>query len=347
MSQETTKFYEPRRNFQKVSYVDYFDPEDEDNMIGLAEWVKGKKTVPCPFGKKEPEKFDFDITKADKIFDLLLQQGQIKLSQFHTISSTEELKRMKYCKWHNATSHDTYDCKIIRQQIQSAIEQGKLKFETPAKAEKPMKIDQRPFPSNTVEVSSKDTSRVKLLTSESAQNKGVVDPKVQATAADVKGKGLLLEEDLKPCGPVTSQMLINKFQRRQEKAREREEWDRCNEGHLRCLFFKYCWEEGIKLPTAENCSKCNRAYNNSSSSKRVYFNDRRPTAGDHREFSNQRVLVYDRLGGKASVYDRLGGKASIYDRLGGRVNERSNGRLEEMADSLVLDEDIMCRAPER
>jgi hypothetical protein len=46
-------------------------------MIWLAEWVKGKKIVFCPFGKKEPEKFDFDITKADKIFDLLLQQGQI------------------------------------------------------------------------------------------------------------------------------------------------------------------------------------------------------------------------------------------------------------------------------
>jgi hypothetical protein len=49
-----------------------------------------------PFGKKELERFGFDITKADKIFDLFLQQGQIKLSQFHTIPSTEELKRMKY-----------------------------------------------------------------------------------------------------------------------------------------------------------------------------------------------------------------------------------------------------------
>jgi hypothetical protein len=29
------------------------------------------------------------------------------------------------------------------------------------------------------------------------------------------------------------------------------------------------------------------------------------------------------------------------------VNEESNNRLEEMADSLVLDEDIMYRAPER
>jgi hypothetical protein len=48
-------------------------------------------------------------------------------------------------------------------------------------------------------VSSNETSRIKLLTSESAQNKGAVDPKVQATAVDAKGKGLLLEEeDLKP-----------------------------------------------------------------------------------------------------------------------------------------------------
>jgi hypothetical protein len=45
----------------------------EDNMIGLAEWVRGKKTVSSPFGKKEPERFGFDITKADRIFDLLLQ----------------------------------------------------------------------------------------------------------------------------------------------------------------------------------------------------------------------------------------------------------------------------------
>jgi hypothetical protein len=210
-----------------------------------------------------------------------------------------------------------------------------------------MKIDHHPFPTTTVEVSSKDTSRVKLLTSVSTQNKGAVDPNVQVTAADVKGKGLLLGEgDLKPCRPVTSQMLINKFHRRQEKAREREEWAHRNEGHWRCPFFKFCWEERIKLPTVENCAECNKAYNNSNSSKRVCFGGR-PSAGDHREFNNQWVLVHDRLGGKASVHDRLGGKASVHDWLGGRVNEGSNNQLEEMAYSLVPDEDIMCRAPER
>jgi hypothetical protein len=139
---------------------------------------------------------------------------------------------MKCCKWHNATSHDTNDCKIFRQHIQSTIEQGRLKFETPTEAEKLMKIDQHPFPTNMVEVSNKDTSRVKLLMSDSAQNKGAVDPKVQVTTADVKGKWLLLEEeDLKPRQPFTSQMLINKFWHRQEKAKKREDWARRNEGH--------------------------------------------------------------------------------------------------------------------
>jgi hypothetical protein len=94
---------------------------------------------------------------------------------------------MKYSKWHNATSHDTNDCKIFRQQIQSAIEQGRLKFETPTKAKKLMKIDQYPFPTNMVEVSSKDMSQVKLLTSDSAQNKGAIDPKVQVLMSREQG----------------------------------------------------------------------------------------------------------------------------------------------------------------
>jgi hypothetical protein len=54
-------------------------------------------------------------------------------------------------------------------------------------------------------------------------------------------------------------MPINKFQRRQEKARGREEWEWHNEGHWRCPFFKYRWEEGIKLPMVENCPECNGA----------------------------------------------------------------------------------------
>ena len=51
----------------------------------MAEWTKKKEPVSSPFVKKEKEKFRFDVTKADRIFDLLLQEGQIKLSANHTI----------------------------------------------------------------------------------------------------------------------------------------------------------------------------------------------------------------------------------------------------------------------
>ena len=103
----------------------------------------------CPFGKKEPESYGFDITKAIKIFDLLLLEGLIKLKPYHKISSEDELKNMKYCKWHNATSHDTNECKVFRQQIQMAFEQGRLKFEAPKKT---MKIVGHPFATNMVDV---------------------------------------------------------------------------------------------------------------------------------------------------------------------------------------------------
>jgi len=60
--------------------------------------VKSKKPMSCPFGQKEQENFAFDITKDDRIFDFLLQEGQIKLSPNHVIPSAEDFKRIRYCK---------------------------------------------------------------------------------------------------------------------------------------------------------------------------------------------------------------------------------------------------------
>ena len=119
-------------------------------MVASAEWIQNsKKPVTCPFGKKESESYGFDITKADKIFDLLLSEGLIKLKPYHKIPSEEELKNMKYCKWHNATSHDTKECKVFQQQIQMSFKQGRLRFEAPKKM---MKIDGHPFATNMVDV---------------------------------------------------------------------------------------------------------------------------------------------------------------------------------------------------
>ena len=119
----------------------------------------------CPFGRKESKSYGFDITKADKIYDLLLSEGLIKLKPYHKIPSEEEIRNMKYCKWHNATSHDTNECKVFRQQIQLALEQGKLKFEAPKRT---MKIDQHLFATNMVDVArDKNIPQAKILTSSS------------------------------------------------------------------------------------------------------------------------------------------------------------------------------------
>jgi len=142
------KAFEPRKTWnKKVSFVDEVasSDSDEEPFIGIAEWVKNKKSMSCPFGQKEPEKFAFDITKADRIFDFLLQEEQIKLSPNHVIPSAKELKKIKYCKWHSATSHSTNECKVFRQQLQSAIESRRIKFDN-SKTQKPMKIGQHPFP---------------------------------------------------------------------------------------------------------------------------------------------------------------------------------------------------------
>ena len=102
------------------------------------------------------------------------------------IPSAEELKKMKYCKWHNATSHGTNECKVFRQQLQLAIESGRIKFDN-SKAQKPMKIDQHPFPTNMLDAKGK----TKVLTSEAAEKSASVDPQHQITIADAKGKGLI------------------------------------------------------------------------------------------------------------------------------------------------------------
>ena len=75
ISDQDVKAFEPRKSWnKKVSFVDEAgnSDSDEEPVIGLAEWVKNKKPMSCPFGQKEPEKFASNITEVDRIFDFLL-----------------------------------------------------------------------------------------------------------------------------------------------------------------------------------------------------------------------------------------------------------------------------------
>ena len=75
------------------------------------------------------------------LFHFLLEKGQIKLPDNHVMLPPEQLKNKKFCKFHNATSHSTNECRIFWQHIQRAIQQGRLKFDTPWK----IKVDDNPF----------------------------------------------------------------------------------------------------------------------------------------------------------------------------------------------------------
>ena len=93
--------------------------------------------------------FDFDVTKAEQIFDLLLKEKQLKLPENHKLPTAQELQGRLYCKWLHSFTHSTGECKELRRQIQSAIEQGRLIL-----AQHTMKVDTKPFPqANVVELS--------------------------------------------------------------------------------------------------------------------------------------------------------------------------------------------------
>ncbi|KAK1644923.1 hypothetical protein QYE76_062728 [Lolium multiflorum] len=104
--------------------------EDEgsagDQEVAVAEWTRGASPVSCKWVKPQgpPRGFDFDVTKAEQIFDLLLKEKQLKVPEGHKIPTAQELNGKPYCKWHNTFTHATNDCRVWRQQIQMAIEQG-------------------------------------------------------------------------------------------------------------------------------------------------------------------------------------------------------------------------------
>jgi hypothetical protein len=120
--------------------------------------------------QKEKVKFTFNITKCDKIFDELLKHGNIKLS--HIIPSVEQLKGRVYCKWHDSFLHNTNDCAVFRRQIQSAINEGRLRFQ------KEVKIDRPPVPVTTLEPTSKKTI-IRPCAADKSKNKNIVigDPR--------------------------------------------------------------------------------------------------------------------------------------------------------------------------
>ena len=70
--------------YNPYSVDDSYEDEEE---VAATEWNWGKKAVmvPNPWGRGVEESYDFDVTKLDKVFDFLLEKGQIKLPNNHVM----------------------------------------------------------------------------------------------------------------------------------------------------------------------------------------------------------------------------------------------------------------------
>jgi hypothetical protein len=55
-------------------------------------------------------------------------EKRIRIPADRVIPSSKGLGKCAYCKWHDSFSHSTCDCNVFRRQLQSAIDEGRLKF---------------------------------------------------------------------------------------------------------------------------------------------------------------------------------------------------------------------------
>jgi hypothetical protein len=144
--------------------------------ICIAEWVQAPTSKPFACSalnptptKREDIKYTFDVSKCDRIFDMLLQEKLIRVREGHVIPIPEELAGRDYCKWHNSFSHAINGCNVFRRQVQSAISDGRLTFIESAK----MKLDTDPFPINVIDFTNKKML-IRSDQTESARGKNVV-----------------------------------------------------------------------------------------------------------------------------------------------------------------------------
>jgi hypothetical protein len=231
--------------------------------------------------------YDFDVTKADKFFEFLVKEGRIKLSEGHSMLRPDGVKEKRYCGFHDRNSHSINDCRVFRMRIQMAIQEGHLKFDNK------VKLDGHPFPQNMVGfsinmVTEEEKGKVKVLTSARARQDGSVDPTRQVMVEQLHREAPRILKNQVEVGEssrskprVTTRILLNKWQRQQEKERypkqkyeeerrrseeearrrelEEHAWEQ-ERAHWGCAFFRHCWNEGLKLPTLRNCPECSDKY---------------------------------------------------------------------------------------
>jgi hypothetical protein len=127
---------------QFLEKADQMEDSDDDQDVAAAEimWGKEPLTMNQRWVRQTKGTYDFDITKADKLFELLVKEGRIKLPEGHSMLQPDGVKEKRYCGFHDRNSHSINDCRVFRMRIQKPIQEGHLKFDNK------MKLDGHPFP---------------------------------------------------------------------------------------------------------------------------------------------------------------------------------------------------------
>jgi hypothetical protein len=196
--------------------------DDEEEIVAdEIVWDKEPLTVNQRWIKQAKGTYDFDVTKADKLFEFLVKECRIKLPDGHSMLRSDGVKEKRYCGFHDRNSHSINECRVFRMRIQKAIQEGHLKFDNK------MKLDGNPFPQNMIGfsvnmVTAEEKWKVRVLTLAKAKQVGSIDPARQITFEQVHKEvprilksQIEVGESSKP--RVTSRILLNKWQRQQEK----------------------------------------------------------------------------------------------------------------------------------
>jgi hypothetical protein len=92
------------KNKPPVNYIRDESVSDDEDGVCVVEWVNTKdQPLACAFlkpspGRKDEMKYTFDMSKCDKLFDVLLQNEIIRLSEGHVVPPAGQAVKGKYCK---------------------------------------------------------------------------------------------------------------------------------------------------------------------------------------------------------------------------------------------------------
>ncbi|KAK1607799.1 hypothetical protein QYE76_031472 [Lolium multiflorum] len=259
-----------------ISLVNADEDEDstEDQEVAVAEWTRTPVPVSCQWVNPPgpPRGLDFDVTKTEQIFDLLLKEKQLKLPEGHKIPTAQEMNKRPYCKWHHTFTHTTSDCTartnsdgdrsrpinfrtvchegfVIRHgadKAESSHSRGKDKEEAVPR-DRPQDDDRRYLTEEEVRsIRYQRPLSVHLLNKYEQQ----YDRRRRYDEDDERYR----RSDAEDRRYRQNSGNNDGYERRaSERSREQDNVDR----HWDCPFFKHCWDSGMsRLPTIENCPEC-------------------------------------------------------------------------------------------